>query len=190
MDQFGKALIKHVKTTAFHPQANGNIERMDSTLNNLIKTSIAENQNDWDENLKYVTFVINSTINQTTGFTPFELTFRRMPNIQSEIENSPNLTYQDLIRKWKRKHEENFRKTKERVQIELERTKKRLDEGIVRTHHLYKPGNLVKILNNTKQNKLEQSWKGPYEVIDYIDNNNPRIRNKETNSCLKQTGKI
>ena len=56
MDQFEKALrIKHVKTTAFHPQANGNIKRMHSTLNNLIKSSTAENQNDWDENLKYVT---------------------------------------------------------------------------------------------------------------------------------------
>ena len=180
MDQFEKALkIKHIKTTAFHPQSNGNIERMHSTLNNLIKTSMAENQNNWDENLKYVTFAINSTVNQTTGFTPFELTFGRLPNIPSQIENSPNLTHQDLIRKWRKKHEENIRKAKERIQVELEKTKKRLDEGITRTHPLYKPGNLVKILNDTKQNKLEQSWKGPYEVIDYLDNNNLRIRNKD-----------
>ena len=76
MDQFEKALkIKHIKTTAFHSQSNGNIERMHSTLNNLIKTSMAENQNNWDENLKHVTFAINSAVNQTTGFTPFELTF-------------------------------------------------------------------------------------------------------------------
>ena len=132
MDQFEKELrIKHVKSTAFYPQANGNIKRMHSTLNNLIKTSIADIQNDWDENLKYVTFVINSTINQTTRFTPFELTFGRIPNIPPVIENSPNLTYQDLIRKWKRKHEENIRKTTEKVQIELEKTKKRLAKGIV-----------------------------------------------------------
>ena len=63
--------------------------------------------------------------------------------------------------------------------MELEKTKKRLDEGITRTHPLYKPGNLVKILNSTKQNKLKQYWKGPYEVIDYLDNNNLRIRNKD-----------
>ena len=151
---------------------------MHTTLNNLIKTSLAENQNNWDENLKYVTFAINSTVNQTTGFTPFELTFGRLPNIPSEIENSPNLTHQNLIRKWRKNHEENFRKASERIQVELEKTKKILDEGIIRTHPLYKPGNLVKILNNTKQNKLEQSWKGPSEVIDYLDNNNLRIRNK------------
>ena len=35
--------IRHVKTTVFHPQSNGNIERMHSTLVNLIKTCIAEN---------------------------------------------------------------------------------------------------------------------------------------------------
>ena len=150
MDQFEKALkIKHIKTTAFHLQSNGNIERMHSTLNNLIKTSMAENQNNWDENLKYVTFAINSTVNQTTGFTRFELTFGRLPNIPSTIENSPNLTHQNLIRKWRKKHEENIRKAKERNQVELEKTKKRLDEGITRTHPLYKPGNLVEILNNS-----------------------------------------
>ena len=38
---------------------------------------------------------------------------------------------------------------------------------------------LVKIKNNTEQNKLEASWRGPYEVIDYLDNNNLRIRNKD-----------
>ena len=38
---------------------------------------------------------------------------------------------------------------------------------------------LVKTLNNTKQNKLEPAWKGPSEVIDYIYNNNLRIRNKD-----------
>ena len=178
--QFEQALkIKHIKTTSFHPQSNGNIERMHSTLGNLIKTSINENNNEWDENIKFISFAINSTTNQTTGYTPFELTFGRLPNIPSEVENSPNLTYQDLIRKWKRKHEENLQKAKERIQVELEKTKKRLDEGITRTHPLYKTGDLVKILNNTKTNKLEQYWKGPYEVIDYLNNNNLRIRNKE-----------
>ena len=35
--QFEEALkIKQIKTTAFHPQSNGNIERMHSTLLNLI----------------------------------------------------------------------------------------------------------------------------------------------------------
>ena len=60
----------------------------------------------------------------------------------------------------------------------MEKTKRRHDENITRKHPIYK-ADLVKILNNTKQNKFEPAWKGPFEVIDYIDNNNLRIRNKD-----------
>ena len=55
----------------------------------------------------------------------------------------------------------------------------RLDENITRNHPIHKAGDLVKRLNNTKHNKLEPAWKGPCKVIDYIDNNNLRIRNKD-----------
>ena len=106
MTLFENALnIQHIKTTAFHTQSNGNIERMHSTLVNLIKTSIAENNEQWDENLKYTNFVIKTTTNQTSGHSPYELTLGR----------TPNLTYQDLIRKWKKKHEKIISKTREKI---------------------------------------------------------------------------
>ena len=180
MIQFEEALnINHIKTTALHPQSNGNIERMHSTLNNLIKTSMTENSKEWDVNLKFMNFVINTTTNQTTGYSPFELTFGRNPNIQSTISTSTTLNLESSIRKWKKKHEEMISKTREKIQVEMEKTKRRLDENITRKHPIYKAGDLVKTLNNTKQNKLEPAWKGPFEVIDYIDNNNLRIRNKD-----------
>ena len=66
--QFENALnIQHIKTIAFHPQSNEIIETMHSTLVNLIKTSIVGNNKQWDENLKYINSVINTTTNQTTG---------------------------------------------------------------------------------------------------------------------------
>ena len=109
MIQYEETLnVRHIKTTAFHPQSNGNIERMHSTLNNLIKTSMTENNEEWDINLKFINFVINTTTNQTTGYSPLELTFGRNPNIPSTISTSTTLTHEILIRKWKRKHEENL----------------------------------------------------------------------------------
>ena len=61
----------------------------------------------------------------------------------------------------------------------MENTKRRIDENITRKHPIYKAVDLVKTLNNTERNKLEPAWKGPFEVIDYIDNNNLGIRNKD-----------
>ena len=156
MTQFENASsVRHIKTTAFHPQSNGNIARIHFTLVNLIKTSIAENNKQLDENLKYINFVINTTTNQTTGHSHYELTFARTPNIPSTVNTSPNLTYQDLIKKWKKEHEEIISTTRERIQLEMEKTKKRLYENITRKHPIYKTGDLVKTLNNTKQHKLE-----------------------------------
>ena len=91
MQQFEEALrIQHIKTTAFHPQSNGN---MHSTLNNLIKTSISERNNEWNENLKFINFAINTMQNQTTGLTPFQLMFGREPNIPFTIAASPTFTH-------------------------------------------------------------------------------------------------
>ena len=61
----------------------------------------------------------------------------------------------------------------------MERTKRRLDENITRKHPIYKAGDLVKTLKNTKKNKLEPAWKGPFGLLDYIENNNLRIRNED-----------
>ena len=55
--------------------------------------------------------------------------------------------------------------TRERIQVEMEKTERRLDENIIRKHPIYKAGDFVKKFNNTKQNKLEPAWKGPFEVI-------------------------
>ena len=110
---------------------------MHSTLTNLIKTSIAENKKQWDENLKYINFVINTTTNQTTGYSPFEMTFGRNPNIPSTLSLPTELTYDSLLSRWKRRHEENIKKTKERIHMEMEKTKKRIDDKIIRKHPVY-----------------------------------------------------
>ena len=79
MQQFKEALrVQHVKTTAFYPQSTGSIERMHSTLNNLIETSISGRNNKWHEILKFINFAINTMKNQTTSF---ELMFGQEPDI-------------------------------------------------------------------------------------------------------------
>ena len=89
--------------------------------------------------------------NQTTKFTPYEFTFGRNPNVPSTLRTSSNLTHQDLIRKWKNKHEDTVRKAKENIQLEMGKTERRLDKNITRKHPIYKIKNKVKIINYTKK---------------------------------------
>jgi hypothetical protein len=62
--------IKKIKSTAYHPQSNGALERTHRVLVEYLCCFILEDQSNWDKWLPYATFVFNTTPHATTGFTP------------------------------------------------------------------------------------------------------------------------
>jgi hypothetical protein len=77
-------------------------------------------------NLKLITLGYNTTVNESTGYTPFELTFVREANIPSCLTKVPTVTYHLLIEKWKKQHELWLTKARERTQIQMEGAKKEM----------------------------------------------------------------
>ena len=78
--------IKHIKTTSFHPQFNGSLERTHAVVKDLIRTSLRDNDDkEWDEILNFICLGYNTAVHEGTGFTPFELTFGRKANLPSAI---------------------------------------------------------------------------------------------------------
>ena len=61
-------------STAYHPQTDGQTERANRTLQAVLR-SYAESRVDWDEWLPFVAAAYNSTVQESTGRTPFELNF-------------------------------------------------------------------------------------------------------------------
>ncbi|KAL1255564.1 hypothetical protein QQF64_013625 [Cirrhinus molitorella] len=71
--------VKQIRTTVFHPQTDGLVERFNQTLKQMLKCVAAEDRKDWDLILPYVLFGIWEVPQASTGFTPFELLFGRQP---------------------------------------------------------------------------------------------------------------
>ena len=67
-------------TTAYHPQANGQVEHKNQEVKNYLHLFISKRQDDWVELLPTVEFVINSRLNSATGHTPFELLYGYTPD--------------------------------------------------------------------------------------------------------------
>ena len=66
-------------STAFHSQTDGATERANRSIAQILRTVVSNNQRDWSDKCLMVEFAINSSVNGTTGYAPFELNYGYMP---------------------------------------------------------------------------------------------------------------
>ena len=69
--------IKASNTTPYYPQGDGQCERLNRTLVNMMKTLSAKEKADWKSHLPKLAYAVNSTWNKTTGYSPHYLMFGR-----------------------------------------------------------------------------------------------------------------
>lgn len=67
--------IKHQLSTAYHPQTDGQSERMNRTVEVYLRHFVNYRQDDWSRRLPLAEFAINNHVNATTGYTPFFASF-------------------------------------------------------------------------------------------------------------------
>ncbi|CAF3164956.1 unnamed protein product [Rotaria sp. Silwood2] len=74
----------HIKSTPYHPQTNGAIERFNSTFERQVAKLTDQCINNWDLHLKSITFAYNTGRHNTTEFSPYQLQFGRDPKLPPE----------------------------------------------------------------------------------------------------------
>ncbi len=83
--------IKLLMSTAFHPQTDGTSERMVRTVSQILRAMVQPDQRDWARRIPMTEFAINSSINASTGFAPFELVSGYMPTLIRDLAREPAL---------------------------------------------------------------------------------------------------
>lgn len=72
-------------TTPYHPMGNGQTERFNRTLGDMIRSLPPRSKVKWPQMLNTLTFAYNCTRHETTGFPPFFLMFGRTPRLPVDI---------------------------------------------------------------------------------------------------------
>jgi hypothetical protein len=78
-------------STAFHPQTDGQVERLNRTLEETLRAYVNHRQSDWDDLLPVVEFTINNAKHASTGYSPFELTYGQGPMSPAILSNSRSI---------------------------------------------------------------------------------------------------
>ena len=97
--------VNKSRTTPYHPQTNGCVERMNATLLAMLRTLPESGKGRWHEKLNKLLYVYNCTQHDSTGFSPFFLMFGREPKlpidyILGEDSEPKQKTHREYARKW------------------------------------------------------------------------------------------
>ena len=68
-----KAGVEHRYSSAFHPQTDGQTERMNRVIEEVLRSFVNVKHDNWEELIPFVTFAINNAKCDATGETPFFL---------------------------------------------------------------------------------------------------------------------
>jgi hypothetical protein len=66
--------------TAYYLQMDGQTEVVNRSLGNMLRALVGDKPKHWDKVLSYAEFAFNCTPNRSTGFSPFEVVYGRVPN--------------------------------------------------------------------------------------------------------------
>ena len=70
---------KQKLSTAYHPQTDGQTERMNSVLEDMLRHYVDATCSNWDTFLSSAEFAANSAVNASTGFSPFKVMYGEQP---------------------------------------------------------------------------------------------------------------
>ena len=68
LEQLG---IKQFRSSAYHPESQGALERYHQTLKTMLRAYCVENPEDWDKGIPLILFAAHDALSESTGYSPF-----------------------------------------------------------------------------------------------------------------------
>ena len=81
-------------STAYHPQTDGQTERVNQVLEDMLRMCVLDSGKSWEDHLPYVEFSYNNSYQSIIGMAPFEALYGRpcrSPMCWGEVGDSPML---------------------------------------------------------------------------------------------------
>lgn len=179
--------ITKTRTTAYHPQSDGMIERFNRTLEKLL-SSCVEDHSQWDLHLQRTLLAYRSSVHASTSYSPSHLMFGRELQLPVDImygapPGRPTSNHPQYVLDLQQSLEKAFARARHTTQTALKRQKTVYD-GSIRRSTQFQPGDAVFLFSPVvpvgKSRKLHRYWSGPHRIDTVIDNITAQITDLAT----------
>ena len=167
MDELG---IKQYKSSAYHPESQGALERFHQTLKNMIRTYCFDTEKHWDEGIHFLLFAVRESVQESLGFSPFELVFGHtvrgpLKLLKEKFLSGENesLNLLEYVSDFRTKLSKACEMARENLKSTQKSMKDRYDQNTAKRK--FQPGQKVLALLPVPGKPLQARYYGPY-VID------------------------
>ena len=184
--------VTQYKSSAYHPQSQGALERWHQTLKNMMRIYCFETEKEWDEGIHLLLFAARESVQESLGFSPFELVFGhtvRGPlkllkeKLLSNCSESINLL--QYVSDFRSKLFRACELARANLSLSQKSMKERYDVDAV--ERSFKPGQKVLAMLPVPGNPLRSRFFGPYEIQKKLNDLNYIVvtpdRRKQTQLC-------
>ncbi len=159
--------IKKTRTTAYHPQCDGLVERQNRTLQGIISSFVSEHRLDWDDLLDQAVFAYNTNVHESSGISPYEMVFGRKARMPIEVElgvplHNPN-SQSDYAQSVRKAIHHSNQLAQRHLQVARSRQATQYNNRSKRDWQPFEQGQTV-WLWRPKHWKFGKRWTGPYTV--------------------------
>ena len=181
--------IQHFKSSAYHPESQGALERFHQTLKTMLKTYCFEHHRDWDEGVHLLLFAVRESVQESLGFSPYELIFGHQVRgpltlLKEKLldeEDKPN-NLLDYVLNFREKLSEAGEMAQKNLKLAQSRMKTWYDKDAI--ERSFDPGDKVLVLFPISGQTFHARYSGPFEVEQKVNDRNYVIK---TSGCKKGT---
>lgn len=183
--------IQHNKSSAYHPQSQGALERFHQHLKSLLRAYCTELKADWEEGLPWLLLAAREVVQESTGFSPNELVFAhtvRGPLSVVRDQWMPSDPPQNLItyvNGFRHRLFEAGEMAKKHLQLSQKKMKRLFDRRAEKRQ--FSVGDQVLVLVPLVESPFEAKFFGPCKVIRQVSEQNYLIempnKRKSTKIC-------
>ena len=178
VSKFWRALFVSLGTklsysSAFHPQTDGQTERVNRSMEQVLRTFCLDRPQAWAEQLCMVEFVLNAAPHVSTGFSPFKLMYGYEPVVPATLHVSEATAQVPAAEDYLQQMAHDLRVAQESMQKAQEQQRRQANRH--RRDHVFTVGDMVMLstenlsIFKASGKKVLQKYIGPFAVESIIN---------------------